>query len=440
MSAVEHLQARSAGIRAHTRMPAEYTSGTLDNHVAVLFARRGQGDITRAIMPTWGELSIDDPYTSAATGERVYTFIMGVGNSHPRPQRGLRGRCLASGLSGEAMNTRFREGSLEADGGALRLRGTAIVYGSIAGPPKLAYREQIRAGAFGDVSGIDAILNVQHRRDRAIARTQGGGLELIDSPTELRFVATLPETREAVDTVNLVRSGVLRGSSIEFGVPQGGEKVVGGIVTIVRAMLTGIGVVDSPAYADSGIEARAEIRAEGQGIVGAFFYDTPTIISDRAADDGLRVRQARKSQVSPGAFRVRHRTTLSERYPCWQGALTTGRSARKLAGTLELEDTPEALRFSVATLPNTSPTSTTCEPRLHRARVRSACQPLYSIPPESAVASAVIEIEEVAGNSGVFIEVVREAVLTAIAIVTRAPRGNAGEIALRQSRRRLLWL
>ena len=31
-------------------------------------------------MPTWGELAIDDPYTSASTGERVYTFVMGVGN------------------------------------------------------------------------------------------------------------------------------------------------------------------------------------------------------------------------------------------------------------------------------------------------------------------------------------------------------------------------
>ena len=80
MSAAEHVNARSAGLRAHTRMPAEYTSGTLDNHVAVLFARRGMEDVTRAILPTWGELAIDDPYTDASKGERVYTFVMGVGN------------------------------------------------------------------------------------------------------------------------------------------------------------------------------------------------------------------------------------------------------------------------------------------------------------------------------------------------------------------------
>ena len=80
VSAAEHLRARTAGLRAHTRMPAEYASGTLDNHVAVLFARRGQADVTRAILPMWGELAIDDPYTSASKGERVYTFVMGVGN------------------------------------------------------------------------------------------------------------------------------------------------------------------------------------------------------------------------------------------------------------------------------------------------------------------------------------------------------------------------
>ena len=80
VSAAMHLQSRSAGLRAHNRMPGEYENGTLDSHVPVLFARRGLTGLTRAIMPTWGELTIDDPYTSASAGERVYTFVMGVGN------------------------------------------------------------------------------------------------------------------------------------------------------------------------------------------------------------------------------------------------------------------------------------------------------------------------------------------------------------------------
>ena len=152
------------------------------------------------------------------------------------------------------MDTRYRVGSLEADDGdALRLRGIAIRYGDVARVP---HRERVMAGAFGDVGSIDAILNIQHRRDRAIARTGGGGLTLIDSPTELRFEAELPDSAEARDAVNLVRNHVLRGSSVEFGVPQGGEKVVSGIVTVERARLTGIGVVDNAAYQDSTIEAR----------------------------------------------------------------------------------------------------------------------------------------------------------------------------------------
>ena len=292
------------------------------------------------------------------------------------------------------------------------------------------------ARAFGDVDAIDATLNVQHRRDRAIARTGGGGLVLVDSPSELRFEAELPQTREAEDTVRLVRSGVLRGSSIEFGVPQGGEKVMDGIVTVERARLAGLAVVDSPAYQDSLIEARAEIRRAGQGIEGSFFYDTPTVISDRASDD-LRVRQARKSQVSPGAF------AFAINDPTREISLLAGRSydrplGSKLAGTLELEDGPEALRFSVATLPSTSYVNDL------RAEIASGAgtfgvSPLYTIPPASVVPNAVFEVEE-AGNPGIYIEVIREAVLTALAIVTRAPRGNAGDVALRQARRRLLWL
>ena len=45
---------------------------------------------------------------------------------------------------------------------------------------------------------------------------QGGGLELVDTETELTIRAELPETSESNDVLELVRSGVLRGLSIEF--------------------------------------------------------------------------------------------------------------------------------------------------------------------------------------------------------------------------------
>ena len=106
---------------------------------------------------------------------------------------------------------RYREAeSLEADG-QLRLSGVAVRYGEEAGPPRLPFRERIEPGAFGDVSRLDAVLNVQHRRDRALARTGGGGLTLTDGPDALRYAADLPDTQESRDAVTLVRRRVLRG-------------------------------------------------------------------------------------------------------------------------------------------------------------------------------------------------------------------------------------
>ena len=108
--------------------------------------------------------------------------------------------------------------------------------------------------------------------------------------------------------------------------------------------------------------------------------------------------------------------------------------ASKLAGTLELDDGPEALAFRVARLPDTSYV------RDFRAQLAAGAaafgvRPLYRIPPAETVADAVSIIPET-GNPGVNIEVVNQAVLTGLAVVTRAPRGNPGSIA----RRRRVWL
>ena len=133
-----------------------------------------------------------------------------------------------------------------------RLSGIAVTYGDTATLP--FGRERFEPGAFGDVGELDVVLNVQHQRSRPLARTGGGGLELADSATELRIAAELPETREAEDTLTLIRSGVLRGLSIEFSALK--ESMAGGVRSIERAALHGIGVVDSPAYPQSSVAAR----------------------------------------------------------------------------------------------------------------------------------------------------------------------------------------
>ena len=99
------------------------------------------------------------------------------------------------------------------------------------------------------------ILNSHHERARPLARTAGGGLQLVDTETELTIRAELPQTTEADDVLALVRSGVLRGLSIEFS--SQAERLEEVDLRIVeRAKLSAISVVDRPQYQDSTVQAR----------------------------------------------------------------------------------------------------------------------------------------------------------------------------------------
>ena len=159
--------------------------------------------------------------------------------------------------------TEFRFCELRADPDKRELSGRAIVYGDTANLG--AFRERFAPGAFGDVANTDAILNRQHRRDVPLARTAGGGLELRDGPEALEIRATLPETREADDTLALVRSKVLRGLSIEFKALQ--ERMESGVRVVTRAILKGVAVVDTGAYPLSVVAARhaQNVKRERRG-------------------------------------------------------------------------------------------------------------------------------------------------------------------------------
>ena len=159
------------------------------------------------------------------------------------------------------MERRFE---IRADSSAIE--GVAIRYGDHADLPW--GMETFRAGAFGNVAEIDALLSFQHDRARPLARTRGGGLVFTDSPSELSFRAELPNTSEASDTLELVRAGVLRGASIEFYPTE--ERVSkdanGKTVTeIISARLSGLAIVDKPAYPESVIAARERALAERAG-------------------------------------------------------------------------------------------------------------------------------------------------------------------------------
>ena len=181
--------------------------------------------------------------------------------------------------------------SLEADSGALKLRGTAVRYSETAGPPRLPFKERILPGAFTPLG--DTRLNRQHERGRLLART-GAGLVLTDTPEALYFEADLPSTREAEDTVALVRSGVLRGSSIEYSPVR--ERMVGGVLVVEKARLSGLAIVDSGAYTSATVEARAkvQIRQNGEGLLATYVYGQQQVISS--------VGSVRKQSVSPGSL------------------------------------------------------------------------------------------------------------------------------------------
>ena len=134
--------------------------------------------------------------------------------------------------------------------GERRLSGVAVRYGDTATLPW--GRERIEAGAFAPLG--DVILNAQHERAAPLARTGGGGLELMDAADALTSRADLPATRAGDDVLALVRSGVMRGLSIEFR--SIAERIEAGVRVIERATLAGVAVVDTPAYPASEVEAR----------------------------------------------------------------------------------------------------------------------------------------------------------------------------------------
>ena len=151
-------------------------------------------------------------------------------------------------------NGRFIAG-LEVTGRTLR--GRVIRYGDearIVTATGRQARERFAPGAFGDVAKLDTTLDLQHDRRRLLARV-GAGLTLFDDGRELRLEAVLAETRDADDALTLVRSGLMRGFSIEFD--AGADQWAGDLRTVTAAALPSIGVVDRPAYTSAeGIEIR----------------------------------------------------------------------------------------------------------------------------------------------------------------------------------------
>ena len=272
-------------------------------------------------------------------------------------------------------------------------------------------REMVAPGAFGDVDALDTILHFQHERARPLARTNGGGLLLTDSTERLEVAAEMPETVDGNDALLLAQKGILRGFSTEFHARR--ERFEGNTRIIEKALLPGLGLVDTPAFPQSTI---LEVRADGDGLSGAFHYDRDMITGDSG--------KVRKQRFKPGAF------TYAITAPDREITLTLGDGSRQLAskqsGSLILKDTPQALRFEVKRLPKTSYAKDFLA-LLRAGSVAPGIIPIFSRVPRAISKDADFDEEE-KGNPGVFRRVFNSALLTGLSILLRPPRGGAGVI------------
>ena len=127
-----------------------------------------------------------------------------------------------------------------------RIVGTLLTYGERAGDRP----EVFEAGSltFAD-DGL--VLNRQHSRQAPIMRftPELRGRELV-------IDSALPNTTAGRDAAKEIRSGLLRGLSVEFIAKR--EENRGGLRRILSGELRGAGLVDSPAYSGSAVSVRRQ--------------------------------------------------------------------------------------------------------------------------------------------------------------------------------------
>jgi HK97 family phage prohead protease len=125
------------------------------------------------------------------------------------------------------------------------------------------FREKIAYGAFNDTLQAvkdrrhDITLQTEHDTRNLLGRMAAGNLTLSVDEYGLRFAVVLPNTGLARDTLELVRTGILRGVSFGFSQPidswdrSGGDRVR----TVKRLKLHEVSLVAHPAYGASSVSS-----------------------------------------------------------------------------------------------------------------------------------------------------------------------------------------
>ena len=305
--------------------------------------------------------------------------------------------------------TEFRSEGRRLEGTAIRYGDTAVIHGQL---------ERFEPGSFSDFSDIR--MDVQHDARRILTRV-GSGLEMADGPDALRFVANLPNTREADDALEMVRKGILRGASVEFIASS--ERHEDRVRVISGADLLAISAVENPAYKKSHIEAR---QASSFGLRGAVHYERLHVTSNTGA--------VRKTRLKRGAldFALDEDREISVNL----GSSLNSTLGTRSSGTLEVVKQGNAISISVPKLPDTQAAHDLVG--LSRAGIGVHVRPRYTT---EGVDNAYRDVPEL-GSSDVLIREIDNALLLGFDLTVRG--GNNGydpiELTGRRPRRRRFYV
>ena len=129
-----------------------------------------------------------------------------------------------------------------------KLSGVVMNYGEVSP----SHRERFEPGSLRMAESVH--LDLHHDIERAVAWHPGGGLTLDNGRDALTMRAELPPIPAADRALDEIRSGAVRGLSVEFRPVK--ERRDADIRVIEDAVLTGIGIVRTPSYKQSNVEAR----------------------------------------------------------------------------------------------------------------------------------------------------------------------------------------
>ena len=235
-------------------------------------------------------------------------------------------------LGGIAMSERtVRPLELRTDG--RRLSGTVLRYGSVSP----AHQERFEPGSFDLSGGPPRYLDYRHNRFQVLVH-EGAGLELRDTPEALTMIANLPALPLADVALSEIAAGRLSGLSIEYKPVR--ERQEGNLNVVEKAILRGIGLVESPSFRDSRVELRQSVGV----ITSTIPYDS------RLACECRRDPGAAKCQnvvLAPGALNLPTADLLAT----WKDFGSPIGSTSKR--TLKVNDTPEGLEIEIQ-IPDTS--------------------------------------------------------------------------------------